>query len=34
MKELDTLIQQLPGLAPADIASQTQENGQAVLGGN
>lgn len=34
MKELDTLIQQLPGISPADIASQTQENGQAVLGGN
>ena len=32
MKELDTLIQQLPGLAPAEIAKQTQENGSAVLG--
>lgn len=32
MKDLDTLIQQLPQLAPADIAKQTQENGQAVLG--
>lgn len=32
MKELDTLIQQLPGLDPAEIARQTQENGAAVLG--
>lgn len=33
MKDLDTLIQQLPGIDPAEIASQTQTNGQAVLGG-
>lgn len=33
MKDLDTLIQQLPGIDPADIASQTQQNGEAVLGG-
>lgn len=32
MKELDTLIQQLPGLAPQEIATQTHENGAAVLG--
>lgn len=32
MKDLDTLIQQLPGISPAEIAKQTQENGQAVLG--
>lgn len=33
MKDLDTLIQQLPGIDPAEIASQTQQNGEAVLGG-
>lgn len=33
MKDLDTLIQQLPGISPEDIATQTQQNGDAVLGG-
>lgn len=33
MKDLDTLIQQLPGISPEDIAAQTQANGEAVLGG-
>ncbi|WP_336500635.1 sugar ABC transporter substrate-binding protein [Microbacterium paraoxydans] len=33
MKDLDTLIQQLPGISPEEIAQQTQANGEAVLGG-
>ncbi|MET0450169.1 MAG: extracellular solute-binding protein, partial [Aeromicrobium sp.] len=33
MKDLDTLIQQLPGISPQEIVEQTQSNGEAVLAG-
>ena len=32
MKDLDTLIQQLPGISPKQIVEKTQQNGEAVLG--